>query len=158
MIEWSETDLLVRETIRGFVDKEIRPNIDALESGELPPYDIIRKLFAAFGLDVMAAEAVKKLLVPGKSGGGGGFGLGGQEGMVLIAISELAGVSLGLVASIGEPRADGVDHPRQGHARTETALAAGAGDLREGRGVGDHGAGFGLGRVRRDEVHGPARR
>jgi alkylation response protein AidB-like acyl-CoA dehydrogenase len=100
MIEWSETDLLVRDALREFIDKEIRPHVDALESGELPPYDIIRKLFAAFGVDVMAAEAVKKLLSPGKSSGKG-FGAGGQEGMALIAISELAGVSLGLVASIG---------------------------------------------------------
>jgi alkylation response protein AidB-like acyl-CoA dehydrogenase len=102
MIEWSETDLLVRDALREFIDKEIRPHIDALESGELPPYDIIRKLFAAFGVDVMAAEAVEKLLASsGKAKGGKGIGAGGQEGMALIAISELAGVSLGLVASIG---------------------------------------------------------
>ncbi|WP_020666653.1 acyl-CoA dehydrogenase family protein [Amycolatopsis nigrescens] len=115
MIEWSETDLLIRDAIREFVDKEIRPNVDALESGELPPYDIIRKLFASFGVDVMAAEAVKTLLdkqkaraaakeageAPAKKAGGAGFELGGQEGMALIAISELAGVSLGVVASIG---------------------------------------------------------
>lgn len=102
MIEWSETDLLVRDAIREFIDKEIRPHVDALESGELPPYDIIRKLLAAFGVDVMAAEAVKKLLTPSeKDKGDKGSGMAGQEGMALIAISELAGVSLGLVASIG---------------------------------------------------------
>ncbi|MDT5344925.1 MAG: hypothetical protein QOE52_4109, partial [Mycobacterium sp.] len=28
MFEWSETDLLVRDTVRGFIDKEIRPNLD----------------------------------------------------------------------------------------------------------------------------------
>ena len=28
---WSETDLLIRDAVREFVDKEIRPNIDALE-------------------------------------------------------------------------------------------------------------------------------
>ena len=63
MIEWSETDLLVRDSIREFIDKEIRPQLDALESGALPPYDIIRKLFKAFGLDVLAAESVSRLLV-----------------------------------------------------------------------------------------------
>ncbi|WP_158887839.1 acyl-CoA dehydrogenase family protein [Amycolatopsis anabasis] len=119
MIEWSETDLLIRDAIREFIDKEIRPNVDALESGELPPYDIIRKLFASFGVDAMAREAIKGLLekqkekaaakaageepAKGKKSKGGGLGieLGGQEGMALIAISELAGVSLGIVASIG---------------------------------------------------------
>ena len=82
MIEWSETDLMIRDALREFIAKEIRPHTDALESGELPPYDIIRKLFAAFGIDVMAAQAVKSLL--GKKSSGSGQKLGGQEGMALI--------------------------------------------------------------------------
>ena len=62
MIEWSESDLLIRDAVRGFIDKELRPNVDALESGEMTPYPIIRKLFSQFGLDVLAAEAVKNML------------------------------------------------------------------------------------------------
>ncbi|WP_439377039.1 acyl-CoA dehydrogenase family protein [Amycolatopsis lexingtonensis] len=100
MIEWSETDLLVRDSIRDFVAKEIRPHLDELESGALPPYDIIRKLYAAFGLDVMAAEAVSKLLSSSPKSSSPAS-LGGQETLALIAISELAGVSLGIVASLG---------------------------------------------------------
>jgi alkylation response protein AidB-like acyl-CoA dehydrogenase len=114
VIEWSETELLIRDSIREFVDKEIRPHLDELESGELPPYDIIRKLFRSFGLDVLAGEAVTGLLAkqrkieaaiaagepkPEKKSPGSAFG--GQESMAVIAISELAGVSLGIVASIG---------------------------------------------------------
>jgi len=114
MIEWSETDVLIRNSVREFVDKEIRPHIDQLESGELPPYDIIRKLFAAFGIDVMAAQATTKMLererakeaaeaageppAERKKRSGGGTG---QESMAALVASELAGVSLGLVASIG---------------------------------------------------------
>ena len=62
MFEWSETDLMVRDTVRQFVDKEIRPHLDQLETGELSPYPIARKLFSQFGLDAMAAESVKKML------------------------------------------------------------------------------------------------
>jgi hypothetical protein len=62
MFEWSDTDVIMRDAVRGFIDKEIRPHLDALESGELSPYPIARKLFSQFGLDVMAAEAVKTLL------------------------------------------------------------------------------------------------
>ncbi len=62
MFEWSDTDLIMRDTIRGFIDKEIRPNLDALETGEISPYPIARKLFSEFGLDVLAAEAVKTML------------------------------------------------------------------------------------------------
>jgi len=117
MIEWSETDLLIRDSIREFIDKEIRPNIDALESGEMTPYPIIRKLFSSFGVDVMATEAVNVLLekqgakdaareageplTTSRTKEPGGSPLGGQESLGLIAIKELAGVSLGLVASVG---------------------------------------------------------
>src|SRR5258708_33182107 len=62
MIEWSDTDLMVRDAVRQFVDKEIRPHLDELETGALSPYPIARKLFSQFGLDVMAAESVKKML------------------------------------------------------------------------------------------------
>ena len=116
MIEWSESDLLIRDAVRAFIDKELRPNVDALESGEILPYPIIRKLFSEFGLDVIAAEAVKNMLDRerarrggGKSGSGGSGvgglgGLGGvgeQASMAAIMISELAGVSLGLVGAMG---------------------------------------------------------
>jgi hypothetical protein len=57
MIEWSETDALIREALREFVDKEIRPHVEALEHGETPPYELIRKFFKAFGIDAMARES-----------------------------------------------------------------------------------------------------
>src|SRR3954451_17219115 len=111
MIEWSETDLMVRDTVRQFIEKEIRPNLDALETGELLPYPIARKLFSQFGLDVLAAEAVKKMLDrerarqgSGESPSSRGAGLGGageQVSMGAIVVSELAGVSLGTVAALG---------------------------------------------------------
>src|ERR1700743_1456409 len=65
MFEWSDTDLIMRDTIRGFIDKEIGPNLDALETGEISPYPIARKLFSVLGLDVLAAEAVKTMLDKG---------------------------------------------------------------------------------------------
>ncbi|AEF36542.1 acyl-CoA dehydrogenase FadE21 [Mycolicibacter sinensis] len=114
MIEWSDTDELIRNSGREFIDREVRPNLDALESGELPPYPILRKLFADFGIDVIAAEAIKSRLEKahakqaGESGtetaaaSDGGLGdLGAQASMGLILVSELAGVSLGLVAAVG---------------------------------------------------------
>jgi alkylation response protein AidB-like acyl-CoA dehydrogenase len=110
MIEWSESDLLIRDAVRGFIDKELRPNIDALESGEMTPYPIIRKLFSEFGLDVLAAEAVKNMLDrerarqdgEEKSSTGSGYGaVGEQASMAAVMITELAGVSLGTVAALG---------------------------------------------------------
>ena len=53
MYEWSEEQLMVRAAVRDFVDKEIRPHRDALEFGDLPPYDLLRKMFATFGMTEM---------------------------------------------------------------------------------------------------------
>jgi alkylation response protein AidB-like acyl-CoA dehydrogenase len=108
MFEWSDTDLIMRDTIRGFIDKEIRPNLDALETGEISPYPIARRLFSEFGLDVLAAEAVKTMLDKERAkqetetkSSGGFSGLGGQASMAAVLVSELAGVSLGLLSTVG---------------------------------------------------------
>jgi alkylation response protein AidB-like acyl-CoA dehydrogenase len=107
MIEWSDVDLAVRDAVRQFVDKEIRPHVDALESGEMEPYPIIRKLFTSFGIDAMAKEALEKRLArlrdggESKSGGGGGMFGGEQGGMGFVVISELCRVSMGVVTGMG---------------------------------------------------------
>lgn len=106
MIEWSETDLLVRDTVRQFVDKEIRPNLDALETGEMQPYPIARKLFSQFGLDAIAAESVQKMLDRERTGTaekpdgtGDSDGLGFQPSMMAVVVSEIARVSIGLLST-----------------------------------------------------------
>jgi len=110
MFEWSDTDRMVRDSVRQFVDKEIRPHLDELESGELSPYPIARKLFSQFGLDAMAAESVKKMLDRERArqngeereqepDGGGGFGGGAQGSMVAVLVSEIARVSIGLLST-----------------------------------------------------------
>jgi alkylation response protein AidB-like acyl-CoA dehydrogenase len=114
MFEWSDTDLIMQDTIRRFIDKEIRPNLDALETGEISPYPIARKLFIEFGLDVLAAEAVKTMLdkerakqeakhdADTENTSSSGFaGLGAQGSMAAVLVSELAGVSLGLLSAVG---------------------------------------------------------
>ena len=133
MFEWSETDLMIRDGIRGFIAKEIRPHLDALDSGEMSPYPIIRKLFSEFGIDVMASEAVEKMLAKerardagepgsgetgsgetgsGKSGetsapekeeasSGGSGAFEGQDSLMAVVVSELAGACMGLVSALG---------------------------------------------------------
>jgi alkylation response protein AidB-like acyl-CoA dehydrogenase len=107
MIEWSDVDLAVQDAVRQFVDKEIRPHIDALESGEMEPYPIIRKLFSSFGIDAMAKESLEKRLAKlragdtAKSSGGGGMFGGEQGGMGFVVISELCRVSMGVVTGMG---------------------------------------------------------
>jgi alkylation response protein AidB-like acyl-CoA dehydrogenase len=111
MFEWSDTDLMVRDSVRQFVDKEVRPHLDELESGELSPYPIARKLFSQFGLDAMAAESVKKMLdrerakqsgessdeKPDSADDSGGLNV--QGSMVAVLVSEIARVSIGLLST-----------------------------------------------------------
>lgn len=109
MLEWSDIDLAVRDAVREFVDKEIRPHVDALESGEMEPYPIIRKLFATFGIADMARESLNKRLARLRDGtaseptaGGGMFGGdGGSAGMGFVVVSELCRVSMGVVTGMG---------------------------------------------------------
>jgi alkylation response protein AidB-like acyl-CoA dehydrogenase len=136
MIEWSDTDLMVRDAVRQFIDKEIRPHLDELETGELSPYPIARKLFSQFGLDVLAAESVKSMLDRERAKQDGTVaeaevsehrsdeeairsrpsdagdernekqsspdcfgGIGVPASMVAVLVSELAGVSIGLLST-----------------------------------------------------------
>jgi alkylation response protein AidB-like acyl-CoA dehydrogenase len=48
MFEWSEEHAMVRDAVRQFVDNEIRPHRDELEFGDVPPYDVLRKMFQTF--------------------------------------------------------------------------------------------------------------
>ena len=103
MFEWSDEDLMVRDALRAFIEKEIRPHVDELETGQLPPFDITRKMLATFGIDAMNREQLEKDLAAEEAGeekpksGGGTLG----SSMALILNMELAGVSLGLVGSMG---------------------------------------------------------
>ena len=104
MFEWSDEDVMVRDAIRGFIAKEVSPHIEELESGELPPYDIIRKMLATFGMDAMNVESLEKELAAEEAGekrapSGGSSSLGSS--MFLILNMEMAGVSLGTIGSMG---------------------------------------------------------
>ena len=68
MFEWSEEQLMVRDAVRRFVETEVVPNIDELEHGDLPPYDILRKLYATFGMDRMARARFAQQLERKRSG------------------------------------------------------------------------------------------
>ncbi|TDB88807.1 acyl-CoA dehydrogenase family protein [Actinomadura sp. 7K534] len=105
MIEWSDEDLMIRDAVRGWIDAEVRPNLDALESGDLPPYDLLRNLFKTFGMDEMARASFRARQERGESGGDGdGDGErsgGGNAAMSMLPIIELCKVAPGLVSAMG---------------------------------------------------------
>src|SRR5919106_2643869 len=68
VIEWTDEQQMVRAAVRDFIEKELVPQHRELEHGDLLPYDIIRRLFATFGLDAMARERFERQMAGADSG------------------------------------------------------------------------------------------
>lgn len=108
MFEWSEEHRMVRDAIRRFIEAEVVPNIDALEHGDMPPYDIIRKMYATFGMDQIARDRFK-IQLERKAAGRSATkaeraertGDGGAAAMTLIPIIELCHHCPGIVTAMG---------------------------------------------------------
>ena len=71
MYEWPEELQMIRDAVRQFVDNEIRPHREELEHGDLPPYDLLRKLYQTFGMDSMARDCVRTRIEAEKNGTSG---------------------------------------------------------------------------------------
>ncbi|MEL7210281.1 MAG: acyl-CoA dehydrogenase family protein, partial [Actinomycetota bacterium] len=117
MYEWSDEQQMMRDAVRQFVEAEIVPNVEELEHGDTPPYDILRKLWSTFGLDVAARDRFDRQIARERAaeadeddGASASSSGGGRDaGLTLIPIIELCrhcpgmvtamGVSVGLTAS-----------------------------------------------------------
>ena len=103
MFEWSDEQLAIRDAVRRFVEEEIKPNVEELEHGDTPPYEVIRKLYRTFGLDALARDGFKRQLerklsstpAPPRQEGGG------NAAMTLIPIIELCHYCPGIVTALG---------------------------------------------------------
>jgi alkylation response protein AidB-like acyl-CoA dehydrogenase len=71
VIEWSDEQQMVRTAVRDFIEKEVVPHHRELEHGDLPPYDIIRKLFRTFGMDAMARDRFERQMARDTAAAGG---------------------------------------------------------------------------------------
>ena len=119
MIEWSEQHLMLRDAVRRFVETEIKPNLEELEHGDTPPYDVLRKLMQSFGMDAMARMRFEKNIAREKAAeaarergetpadGAGDTAKGPREdggdgaSLQLIPIIELCRYCPGMVTAMG---------------------------------------------------------
>ncbi len=109
MYEWSEEQQMVRSAVRDFIDKEIRPHREELEFGDLPPYDLLRKMFATFGMTDMQRASFDKRIAAEKAAEAGedvtetasGPRDGNSIAFNLIPIIELCRVCPGMVTAMG---------------------------------------------------------
>ena len=113
MFQWTEEQEMVRGAVRQFIDKEIRPRIDEFEHGDTPPYEVLRKLFRDFGMDVAARDRFAKQIAFEKAVAAAveagetppekpkRDGDGGASSLTLIPIIELCKVCPGMVTAMG---------------------------------------------------------
>jgi hypothetical protein len=113
VFQWSDEQEMVRVAVRQFIDKEIRPRIDEFEHGDTPPYDVLRKLFRDFGMDVAARDRFAKQMEFEKAVAAAVAagetppekpkrdGDGGASSLTLIPIIELCRVCPGMVTAMG---------------------------------------------------------
>ena len=114
MIEWTEEQQMIRDEMRKFVEAEIVPNIEELEHGDTPPYEVLRKMFRTFGMDEMARERFEYQLAKKKARERGeepparperdDGDAGNSAAMQLIPIIELCRYCPGMVTAMGVSR------------------------------------------------------
>ncbi|MCC6641357.1 MAG: acyl-CoA dehydrogenase family protein [Deltaproteobacteria bacterium] len=105
MIEWSEPQQMIRDTVRKFVEAEIKPRIEELEHGDAPPYDVLRKMIRTFGMDELARQRFRHQIEKEKAGAGEErkprADGGDSAALQIIPVIELCRFSPGLVAALG---------------------------------------------------------
>jgi hypothetical protein len=112
VIEWSDQHQMIRDAVRRFLDEEVVPNLEELEHGDTPPYDILRKLFTTFGMDEMARSRFERQIARAKKAEAGGEptpkkeksegdGTGDSAAMQMIPIIELCRFCPGMVTAMG---------------------------------------------------------
>jgi len=114
MFELDETQRMVESAARSWCENELVPELPALESGELLPYELLRRLCADLGVAEMLGAMAESRLArlrgdapsPDRSGeGGASTGLGGDPMLTSVLLKEISRVSPGvgmvLISSLG---------------------------------------------------------
>ncbi len=109
MIEWSEQHLVIRDMVQRFVEAEVKPRLKDLEHGDTPPYDVLRKMIRAFGIDEMQRARFTRQIEREKAAARGekpakrdGDGRSTDDiGLQLIPIIELCRYCPGMVTALG---------------------------------------------------------
>jgi alkylation response protein AidB-like acyl-CoA dehydrogenase len=114
MYQWNDEHQMIRAAVRQYVEAEIEPLRDELEFGDLPPYDLLRGLFATFGMDQMARDGFDRAIERERAAQVGedpngesakpavpAEGAARDPSMTLIPIIELCRVCPGMVTAMG---------------------------------------------------------
>jgi alkylation response protein AidB-like acyl-CoA dehydrogenase len=111
MFDFTEEQKTMRKMLRRWVEAELAPHVDALESEAMLPYEPMRKLLRTFGADDMARAAIarleKRASAAEESGvsrddeGEGGGGMMRDPGLSAVISIEFSRVSPGFAMAVG---------------------------------------------------------
>src|SRR6516164_6083300 len=104
MLDFTDEQKMARQMLRQWADKELAPHVAKMEKGELLPYDLMRKLIRAFGMDEMVRAQFKKLEEAGDKRPEGAKkerDALGDPGMMAIVSMELSRVCPGFCLAFG---------------------------------------------------------
>ena len=99
LLDFSDEHKLAQKVLRSWCTSRLAPAVEGLESGETPPYAMMRELAATFGI----GDAVRASFAKARAGGGGEVGRAGADEGPLMAIlmMELSRVCPGFAMSLG---------------------------------------------------------
>jgi len=118
MFELGEQHTMVQRMVRKWCEDNLAPALPALEAGQAQPFDLMRKMARAFGLDGMARAALGKRVARMRAEAGGdvaapaGSGSGEDDGVAMddpllgfVVVKELSrfspGFAMGWGVSVG---------------------------------------------------------
>jgi alkylation response protein AidB-like acyl-CoA dehydrogenase len=111
MFDFTEEQKTMRKMLRRWVEAELVPHVDALESEAMLPYEPMRKLLRTFGADDMARAAIARLEKRAAAGeespaprddeGEGGGGMMRDPGLSAVISIEFSRVSPGFAMAVG---------------------------------------------------------
>ena len=104
MFDFTPEQKMVRDTIRQWVERELAPEVPAIERGEVLPYEMMRKMAAAFGLADLARERfaqMEKNAASEKAEKSAEDSTLGDSGFAMILSAEISRHSPGFLMSFG---------------------------------------------------------
>ena len=62
MFELPEGVKMIEDTLRKYMENEVAPHVEAMESGETAAFDIAKKLFQTMGITDMTVAQIQKVI------------------------------------------------------------------------------------------------
>ncbi len=101
MLDFTDEQKMAQKMLRQWCEKELAPHVAKMERGESLPYELMRKLVRAFGMDELVRAQFKKLEEAGEQTGANRERSVGDAGLMAVVSMELSRVCPGFCLAFG---------------------------------------------------------